>query len=578
MTVLRVDTIAASGQTSENTGSVFFDGSGDYLNIPNNTQFEVGEDFTFETWIYRTSLGSLNTIYSYLTAGTTLYGLSFILTTTGIGIYGYNNGSSSYDALLTISGVVTANEWHHVAVVRSSNTWYYYIDGVLQGSGTMTSFSYSGTPTFYIGYQNDNYANSFAGYLSNYRILKGTALYTSNFTPPTRELEVTPETVLLCCYDGENIFAEKTGKIIAAYGDRSSGIHTVGESPIGITTFQPGLTRSVDVTAGPVLQGNLEYNSQNFLVLPKGTTEEQFVNIASNANPAPRGLRAGGQTPGTDATIDFVTITTNGTAQTFGDLSVTRFGAGGIGSPTRGLFCGGGTPVRQTVIDFVTIATTGDAQTFGDLIGDARTIAGSSCGNTITGLTFGGATSSSTVNSINYITIATTGNARDFGDCTKQNGSAAISSPTRAVSAGGDTNADGSHINSIEYVTIQSTGNAFDFGDLLSAGTGRGVANSTRGIFSIETPSAAKTLQYLNIASTGSTVAFGDLISDNLGGGGATYSSLIRGCFAGIRTPAITSTIEFAVIPTLGDVQDFGDLSEPVTNGGGLSNGHGGLG
>jgi hypothetical protein len=46
-----------------------------------------------------------------------------------------------------------------------------------------------------------------------FRILKGTALYTSNFAVPTRELEVTPETVLVCCHDGENIFADKTGNI-----------------------------------------------------------------------------------------------------------------------------------------------------------------------------------------------------------------------------------------------------------------------------------------------------------------------------------------------------------------------------
>ena len=66
------------------------------------------------------------------------------------------------------------------------------------------------------------------GYISNLRICKGHRVYKSNFTVPTRELEVHPgpdddRTVLLACYDGENIFADKTGRhIIAAYGDRSS--------------------------------------------------------------------------------------------------------------------------------------------------------------------------------------------------------------------------------------------------------------------------------------------------------------------------------------------------------------------
>ena len=52
------------------------------------------------------------------------------------------------------------------------------------------------------------------GYISNLRICKGHAVYKSNFAPPTRELEVHPgpdddRTVLLACYDGENIFADK---------------------------------------------------------------------------------------------------------------------------------------------------------------------------------------------------------------------------------------------------------------------------------------------------------------------------------------------------------------------------------
>ena len=120
------------------------------------------------------------------------------------------------------------------------------------------------------------------GYISNFRICKGHAVYTSNFAVPTRELEVHPgpdddRTVLLACYDGENIFADKTGRhIIAAYGDRiSSPTPTATDSPIGITTLNPGLTRDVDNTFGPTFQGGAGYTSQNWLTLPKGTTTDR---------------------------------------------------------------------------------------------------------------------------------------------------------------------------------------------------------------------------------------------------------------------------------------------------------------
>ena len=86
-------------------------------------------------------------------------------------------------------------------------------------------------------------AGNFQGYMSNVRVCKGHAVYTSNFIPPTRELEVhegpdDDRTVLLCCYDGENIFAEKTGRhIIAAYGDRpSSTTWTSTDTPSGINS------------------------------------------------------------------------------------------------------------------------------------------------------------------------------------------------------------------------------------------------------------------------------------------------------------------------------------------------------
>ena len=135
------------------------------------------------------------------------------------------------------------------------------------------------------------------GYISNLRICKGHRVYKSNFAVPTRELDVHPgpdddRTVLLACYDGENIFADKTGRhIIAAYGDRSSSpTPTATDSPIGITTNNPGLVRDVDNTFGPSFQGGAGYNSQNWLTLPKGTTTDRN-------RTGGRGLFAGGFVP-----------------------------------------------------------------------------------------------------------------------------------------------------------------------------------------------------------------------------------------------------------------------------------------
>ena len=57
------------------------------------------------------------------------------------------------------------------------------------------------------------------GFISNLRVVKGTALYTDDFIPPTRELKKVPGTVLLCCQDPDNPLTEATGKTITGYGD-----------------------------------------------------------------------------------------------------------------------------------------------------------------------------------------------------------------------------------------------------------------------------------------------------------------------------------------------------------------------
>ena len=81
--------------------------------------------------------------------------------------------------------------------------------------------------------------------------------------------------------------------------------------------------------------------------------------------------------------IDFVTISTLGNAQDFGDTTVAVSALAGASNSTRGLHAGGrtGTPAAealQNVIGFITIASTGNASDFGDLVTPTRYLAGCS--------------------------------------------------------------------------------------------------------------------------------------------------------------------------------------------------------
>ena len=222
-------------------------------------------------------------------------------------------------------------------------------------------------------------------------------------------------------------------------------------------------------------------------------------------------------------------------------------------------------PSNQNVINYVTISTLGNAQDFGDLVSQTRQR--SACSSSTRGLVAGGYTGPAFINSIDYITISSTGNALDFGDLSQIRGissGGSCASSTRGLFSGGyyDTPVS-TRFNIIDYVTIASTGNAVDFGDLI-----QGVdlitscSSSIRGIFAGGRPSPGTSIniiQYITISTTGNTIDFGDLSTDRTSL--ASCSNSTRGIFGGGGGPAIVNTIEFITISTLGNAQDFGDLT-----------------
>ena len=603
MAKLRVDKIASVGVSTETTGSVFFDGSSDWLRArggDNFSDFDFGSsDFTIEGFFYANDVNGTD-IPIALAADT-------VSANSDAGWYiRYQSNkiegqafSSSNNIGVTTSGTVSNNTWYHVAYVREGSTFTLYVDGTAVDTATSSSsLNWNSGWKVEIG-SGYGEANHFAGYISNLRICKGHAVYKSNFAVPTRELDVHPgpehdRTVLLACYDGENIFAEKTGRhILASQGNRSSSPTLAsGETPVGITTLSPGLTRDVDNTFGPTFQGGAGYSSQNWLTLPKGTTTERFVEVANNAVSASsaRGINGGGYiAPSNTNTMQYITIATTGNAADFGDLSAIRNAPGAVASSTRGIWMGGVGPspgnTALDVIDYVTIASTGNAADFGDLINNHR--ADSAAGDSTRGLRLGQQQSPAVGNTIEYITIASTGDAKDFGDLVQgRSQSGAFASPTRAVQFGGYGGPSVSNVNTIDYVTIQTMGNSIDFGDLKDGvRTGaRGCSNATRGVFGggyNPTPYASD-LDYVTIASTGNSLDFGNLSMGNRYG--SSCSSLTRGIFfigeSTSPTPGNRQNIDYVTIAALANANDFGDLISSYSGytAAACSNGHGGLG
>jgi len=94
---------------------------------------------------------------------------------------------------------VNDGNWHHLAAVSTGSVLKLFVDGVqatTTGSTAITGTIGSTGATTYIGYdpRDSTYAN---GYITNLRIVSGTAIYSANFVPPTAALTAITGTILL---------------------------------------------------------------------------------------------------------------------------------------------------------------------------------------------------------------------------------------------------------------------------------------------------------------------------------------------------------------------------------------------
>jgi hypothetical protein len=167
------------------SASCYFDGSGDYLNGDGNAEisdftFRTG-DFTIDYWVKFKGTWSTSVTFHY--AGTTLQ------------LYGSNDNklniwcAGAKRISTTTTDFFSSGNWYHIAIVRASGVITLYINGVAEGgtySDSTDYLNYSLRPR--IG-ANETPNAYLKGYIDELRIVKGTAIWTSNFTPPTQAYE-----------------------------------------------------------------------------------------------------------------------------------------------------------------------------------------------------------------------------------------------------------------------------------------------------------------------------------------------------------------------------------------------------
>ena len=290
--------------------SVYFDGSGDYLSVPSNAAFTWGSgDFTIEAWVYPTATASGIILGSHEVGVASGWYLSLGLGTT---VYWGSFGYGGTDGDLTWTTTIPTSRWTHLALVRSGNTLNVYINGTLINSQAfsknISSIPYNPT----IGADQNGDEGVYTGYISNLRAVKGTALYTAAFTPPTQLLNVTNTSLLTCnspaiVDQSSNAFAITVNGNAAvstftpftayvpynpALGASTPGVWTLDEAMQAAATRQWNMYDPYFQNTTLLLHGNgtnaaqnntfLDSSSNNFTITRNGNTTQGSFSPFSN--------------------------------------------------------------------------------------------------------------------------------------------------------------------------------------------------------------------------------------------------------------------------------------------------------
>jgi len=236
-------------------GAISFNGTTQYLTA---TSPDLSGTWTVEMWCYWTTGGTQTTIVSFNNGGNS-------------GINLWKNSSNQLVADDGVNGVVamstvtpTINAWNHIAFVRVGTTTSGYVNGVLAGTttytpGTTSAISvgrYNGSPFYY-----------FPGYISNLRVVNGTAVYTAAFTPPQAILPaVSGTSFLLNVTSSANFIKDNSPNNLTVTNNGTATYTAIGPFNQGSTTLkqrqlndgtQEVSTQFDEFTGAPVVNTNL---------------------------------------------------------------------------------------------------------------------------------------------------------------------------------------------------------------------------------------------------------------------------------------------------------------------------------
>jgi len=273
-----------------NGGSLYNDVNvnGNYLSAADSADWNLGSgNYTVECWAYATAQGSFNKLVGQWPYEGTNAANSWILETVGTDVEAYAiiGGSA---VLIAQGAAFTINAWHHVALVRNGNNHNIYIDGVAGSTTSNSGTYYNGTGALEVGSFSSLGGGSWDGYITDVRVVKGTAVYTSNFTPPTAPLTaITNTKLLLNMADGQAIDSAAQN-ILTLFGNAKI---STGQAKFGDTSLYldgTGDAAQIATTTSAFAFGTGDYTVEMWLYLTAVNANDQIFDMRtadSSVNP-----------------------------------------------------------------------------------------------------------------------------------------------------------------------------------------------------------------------------------------------------------------------------------------------------
>ena len=249
------------------TGSSFssyagtFDGSTQSISVASNAAFQFTADFTLEGWIYLTAANLGKSFYATGSSGTT--DIQCNVSSGGFAQFFSPGGGTSFG--ITGTTALAQNTWYHFAVTRSGSTVRLFVNGTQEASGTNSATMPSALSATFIGsYLSTTFP--FTGRISNFRVVKGTAVYTNNFVVSTAPLTAISGTSLLTLQNATII-------------DNSTNAFAITNPGTVVTSTQTVTTVATQANLTADSSGNANNWTPNNISLTAGSTYDSLTDV-----------------------------------------------------------------------------------------------------------------------------------------------------------------------------------------------------------------------------------------------------------------------------------------------------------